>query len=173
MDHTITKEFLLIINKYRKLAHHHRHNFRMNLGEFRMLSYINNCLEEKRDNHIEAPGIKVSELSKVMHATKPAASKMLNALEEKGYIERITDSKDRRVVYIKLSSSGEAILKAVQKKMYLFADHIIEKLGKEDAEKLVSLLQKLYQIMEDELGNRIIWHPDQSDGDIIHCNNIK
>ena len=40
-----------------------------------------------------------TELSEVMEVTKPAISKMLNVLEDKGYIERQQDSKDRRAVY--------------------------------------------------------------------------
>ena len=107
MEKTITHEFLVIMNKLRRVMKMNHPKNAVHQGEFMMLGAIHSCMEEKRENHIEEPGVKVSELSEILHSTKPATSKMLSALEEKDYIERISDKKDRRVVYIRLSANGE------------------------------------------------------------------
>ncbi len=151
MEKTITHEFLLVINKLRKLTYRHRQKDMVHQGEFMMLSAIYNRMEEKHENRIDEPGVKVSELSGLIHSTNPATSKMLNALEEKGYIERISDNKDRRVVYIRLSFAGEKKIKEAFHKMRHFADCTIKRLGEEDAKELIRILNKFYDAVNEEL----------------------
>lgn len=160
MDKTITHDFLLIINNLRKLTNKHHHKDMVHQGEFMMLGAINNCLEEKKENNINEPGVKVSELSCTVHSTKPATSKMLRALEEKGYIERISDDKDRRVVYIRLSADGEKKLKEAFNRMHHFADRTIKRLGEEDAKELIRMLKKFYEAVDEELKEK---SPDTKD----------
>ncbi|MGB8455193.1 MAG: MarR family transcriptional regulator [Anaerocolumna sp.] len=151
MDKTITHDFLLIINNLRKLTNMNHHKDMVHQGEFMMLGAIHNCMEEKRENNIDEPGIKVSELSCIVHSTKPATSKMLRALEEKNYIERISDKKDRRIVYIRLSVIGEKKLKEAFNRKHLFADRMIKRMGEEDAKELIHMLNKFYDAMNEEL----------------------
>ena len=153
MEKTITHDFLVVMNKLRKLTnkHHHPHKDMVHHGEFMMLGAIHNCMEEKLENHIEDPGVKVSELSEMVHSTKPATSKMLKALEEKGYIERISDKKDRRVVYIRLSSTGEKKIREAFVRMQDFAEHTINRLGEDDSRELVRILNKFCDAAYEEI----------------------
>ena len=151
MEKNITHEFLVIMNKLRKLTHKHHSKNMVHQGEFMMLGAIHNCMEDNRISHKEEPGVKVSELSSIVHSTKPATSKMLNALEEKGYIERISDKKDRRVVYIRLSLSGEKIIKESLHRMHDFADRTIKRMGEEDAKDFICLLNKFYDAVYEEM----------------------
>ncbi len=151
MEKTITHDFLVIMNNLRKLTHKHHHKDMVHQGEFMMLGAIHNCMEEKGENHIEEPGVKVSELSGIVHSTKPATSKMLAALEEKGYIERIPDKKDRRVVYIRLSAVGEKKIKEAFAKMHDIAYRTIDRLGEEDARELIRILNKFYDALITEI----------------------
>lgn len=152
MEKTITHDFLVVLNKLRKLTNKQHHNKGMvHHGEFMMLGAIHNCMEEKLENHIEDPGVKVSELSELVHSTKPATSKMLNALEEKGYIERISDKRDRRVVYIRLSAAGEKKIKEAFSRMHDFAEHTISRMGEEDAKDLIRILNKFYDAAYEEI----------------------
>ncbi len=105
----------------------------------------------KLETHIEDPGVKVSELSEMVHSTKPATSKMLKALEEKGYIERISDKKDRRVVYIRLSSTGEKKIREAFVRMQDFAEHTINRLGEDDSRELVRILNKFCDAAYEEI----------------------
>lgn len=87
----------------------------------------------------------------MIHSTKPATSKMLKALEDKGYIERISDKKDRRVVYIQLSAAGEKIIKESFHIMHAFADRTIKRMGEEDAKDFINLLNKFYDAVYEEM----------------------
>lgn len=150
MENTVSYEFLELMNNFRKLGIQHHSKTKVHMGELMMLRVIQ-CYSKKIDiEHIEEAGIKVGELSKRMEATMPATSKMLNVLEKKGYIEKIPDARDRRIVYIRLSENGEAIIKGASDMLHLFTEQTIEKLGEEDARELLRLLHKLHYIITED-----------------------
>lgn len=151
MEKQITTEFLQAVSGLMKSAHQLRPNQKMHMGEFKMLGMIHKIMEERAENKVDEIGIKVSELSQMQHATRPATTKMLNTLEEKGYIERITDKKDRRVVYVRLSDGGNTMIKDALETMHALAEKLIDKMGKEDSLELVRLLNKLNVIFSEEL----------------------
>ena len=154
MDKSMSREFIKIIHSLRKLTHSHRPNVKVHPGEFMMLASIHGCMEDKEKNHLENRGVKVGEISELIHSTKPATSKMLKAVEDKGYIERVTDAKDRRVVYIRLSETGETIIKDAMNRMYDFADRTIQRIGEDDMKELIRLMNIFYQAMAEELDER-------------------
>ena len=86
-----------------------------------------NCLSNKEDENYY--GMKTSELTKYLCITKPATSKMLNVMEEKGYIYRTSNKSDRRVVYVKLTEEGEEFLKDQNRKFENFTCRVVEKMG--------------------------------------------
>lgn len=164
MDKSISYEFVVIMNKLRKLTHKYHPKGMVHPGEFMMLGAIHGYMKEKhagcgkesikkeddrKENEYNEPGVKISDLSEMIHSTKPATSKMLNILEEKGYIERIADKKDRRVVYVRLSNEGEKIITDAFKQMYEFADNTISRMGESDAKELIRLMNVFLKSLED------------------------
>ena len=93
--------------------------------------------------------MKTSELTKYLCITKPATSKMLNVMEEKGYIYRTSNKSDRRVVYVKLTEEGEEFLKDQNRKFENFTCRVVEKMGEEDTDNLIRLFGKLYDVIEE------------------------
>ncbi len=118
--------------------------------EIATLGMIDFLMEEKKmyDNENQTKGVKVGDLVAHMHVTKSAISKMLRILEEKGLIERITDTKDRRNIYVVLSKEGQMVVEKVKSKGAAFTNDIIKELGNHDAEELIRILNKLYGIVE-------------------------
>jgi DNA-binding MarR family transcriptional regulator len=151
MDIEITREFVTVIGKVKKLFQRNKPQGSVHSGEFMMLGAISHCMEDILERNPDAPGVMVSELVERTHSSKSAASKMLRTLEEKGYTERVTDKKDRRVVYVKLSKSGEQILQNAFEHLQNFADKTLKKLGEEDGREFVRILNKFYQILYDEM----------------------
>lgn len=83
-----------------------------------------------------------------LHVTRPAISQMLNSLEDKGYICREIDERDRRRLIITLTSRGESILKAMKE----YADRVIAetilRFGKDNTTQLISLLNRFADISD-------------------------
>ncbi len=94
-------------------------------------------------------GVKTSEITKDLCITKPATSKMLNIMEEKGYVERISNKSDRRVVYVKLTTEGEDFLKKENMKFEMLTHSLVDKMGEEDMKSLINLLNKLSNVMDE------------------------
>ncbi|WP_343344698.1 MarR family transcriptional regulator [Terrisporobacter petrolearius] len=143
-----SKEFLDSIAKIKKLAHKHKKSQEFQPGMLMTMKVIyNNCLSNKEDENYY--GMKTSELTKDLCITKPATSKMLNVMEEKGYIQRTSNKSDRRVVYVKLTQEGEAFLKDQNRKFENFTCQVVEKMGEEDTDNLIRLFGKLYDVIEE------------------------
>lgn len=143
-----SKEFLDSIAKIKKLAHKYKKSQEFQPGMLMTMKIIySNCLSNKEDENYY--GMKTSELTKDLCITKPATSKMLNAMEEKGYINRVSNKSDRRVVYVKLTNEGEEFLKDQNKKFENFTCKVVEKMGEEDTDNLIRLFGKLYDVIEE------------------------
>lgn len=142
------KDFFSVVNAIRKSKYKHKVS-EISHVEFFMMGAIYSgkkikFLEEKSEK-----GIKISELTKIMKGSKSATSKMLRSLEEKEYIIRILDERDKRNVYIKLSAKGEAAFLQAINSMNQYVEALIDKMGIEDIEQLISLLNKLCRVMDE------------------------
>lgn len=152
---TMIQELFTSFNNVRKLMGKLHNNRTLYPGEFMMLGAINHgvCKHEGQDVKNEdirkegEPGIRVSELCKMVHSTKSATSKMLKGLEEKNYIERITDTRDRRVVYIILTETGKNIIQDSTRQLHEFTDKTVKKMGEDDTKTLILMLGRLYEAM--------------------------
>ncbi len=126
------------------------HKIKMNLndsgeitrGEIMMLKMI-------RANSSEQEGITISALSELLNISKPAVSQVLNALEDKKYIERSAVKKDRRLVHVRLTGSGEECLARKYQAHLQAMNKIFDRMGEEDTKQLLHLLEKLYAIVSD------------------------
>lgn len=151
MENSLSKEFLEVTHELKKLIGMHHSRYSLHPGEIMMLSTINKLIDNNRRNqandNLDNLGVKVGELSKNVFTTKSATSKMLKSVEDKGYIERVVDSKDRRVVYVRLTTAGESIIKETLESMGAFMDSTIQKLGEEDSQDLIRLMRKFKEAM--------------------------
>ncbi len=84
----------------------------------------------------------VTEISNLLQITPAGVTHLINPLEEAGYIERLQEPKDRRVVLIGLTEKGnqaaEALILEIQEQLVGLVDY----LGEEDSGTLFRLLSK-------------------------------
>lgn len=138
-----SRELLNAIIKIKKLANNGFRKKNMPHREFMILKSINNLKNNNSDEYY-SKGVKASELSKYLMITKPATSKLINNLEDKGLVERTADKSDRRVVYINITKSGENMLCEEIKMFEKFTHRIVEKMGEEDTDEMIRLFEKMY-----------------------------
>lgn len=93
----------------------------------------------------------VSELADRMHMQMPAVSRALRNLEERELIERSINKSDRRNTYVSLTPRGREFWEEKEKTMGEFAEAVLSKMREEDLERLVSYLDELYQVAEEEI----------------------
>lgn len=92
--------------------------------------------------------ITISEISKQLFVTSPTVTELVKSLSSKGYLERRTNSKDKRVVDLKLTDKGEKIVaKVVTSYTNLFAG-LVDKLGEEKSALLIELIEQVCDYLE-------------------------
>jgi DNA-binding MarR family transcriptional regulator len=86
--------------------------------------------------------ISVSEISNLLQITPAGVTHLVNPLEEKGFIKRLPDPNDRRIVLIGLTNKGtkttEAIIADVQRELI----GLVNYLGEEDSRTFVRLMSR-------------------------------
>ncbi|MFA9463238.1 MAG: MarR family winged helix-turn-helix transcriptional regulator [Velocimicrobium sp.] len=148
----LTSELLSLMYRMRLLTKKTHHIPELPHAEFCMIMAIAKRTEHEEDK-LE-PGITVSELVEELGTTLPAGSKLLRNIEQKGLIERISNDRDRRVTYLRLSKKGLDNLKKQIQARDQMMEHIVCKMGEENMNVLLVQLQNLYSILKEEMEER-------------------
>src|SRR3954447_12637478 len=83
-----------------------------------------------------------ADLADCTGVSRATVTGLLDGLEREGLIERHSDPTDRRMVRIKLTRSGEALLERVRPAYFRWLTRILEPLNESERQQLVHLLQK-------------------------------
>ncbi|MDK2868324.1 MAG: hypothetical protein PWP38_2639 [Clostridiales bacterium] len=100
-------------------------------------------------NSDDSDGIMISKLAALMEISNSAVSQKISALEEKGYVERYSTKNDRRRVYAKMTPEGQAVLDRENARLIASMTKVFERMGEEDTEKFIELLDKLYRVVNE------------------------
>ena len=113
-------------------------------GTFAALFLIDQMNREPQQERA-MPGVTVSMLSDRLHNSRPAVTRLINDLEEQGYVVKLTAKQDRRFVYLMLTQEGRRFLPG--KACFFTAVHeIVQMLGQEDSRELLRLLRRIAQL---------------------------
>ncbi|GAV22732.1 MarR family winged helix-turn-helix transcriptional regulator [Carboxydothermus pertinax] len=121
----------------------HGQRFAIKKSEFILLATMQEMISQGDK------GVKVSDLGARLQITPAAVTHMLNSLEEGGYIERVRDLKDRRIVLVKPSKKGQEILEQGKKEFFERFYGLVGFLGEEDSRELIKLLNKVIRYFKE------------------------
>lgn len=138
------EEIKHILEKMKNIAAKFQPMKLLSIGEFALLSIIYNTSKE-------VDKIKSSDISEKLNISKPAASRMLNVVEEKGYIKRYMEKEDRRVVTISITQAGIDVYKNEINEYNKVCNRIVSKMGQKDMENFSFLVDKFFDIIAQEL----------------------
>jgi DNA-binding MarR family transcriptional regulator len=96
------------------------------------------------------PGIYVSELARNLRIASSQTSRMLKILEERELIGREIDNRDRRNTYVFLTEQGREVCRETQDSMKCFMKRVLQSMGEDRVEELISLCNELAEVMERE-----------------------
>lgn len=111
------------------------------------------CIAHTGDQEGET-AISISALAKKLCVTTPAVSRTMRSLEEKKFIYRETDSKDRRNTFVRLTDTGKSILKQSEQEMNDLVEDALQNMNQEDVERLLDYLDEFQNRMQMELEKR-------------------
>lgn len=114
----------------------------MTFNEMFVCSLLRHRAEEDPQNPFTA-----TELCERTGLLKSQMNKVLNAMEENGYISRVRSDRDKRFVYIELSDSGTEQYLKEHEGIMLMIDRLVDAVGLETAAKTTESVN----IISDEL----------------------
>ena len=104
-------------------------------------------------------GISQRDMAETLHLARPTITKMLQAMEKSGMIERRSDSDDQRLTRVYLTDSGRTREHALRAVSAEYVDQTIGTLSEDDRLELARLLEKL---------SETIWLALEAAGDRPH-----
>lgn len=136
------------IRQFQKLSHtgHTMHGLKR--SEIMMLMAI------KKGNQGKEKHITVTDLSTALKITSPSVTQVINVLENSGYVERVNDQQDRRIMRIVLTDKGNDITTQIFQKMEEKYSNLVDFLGEEKSNSLIELLDEVYSFFLKEANRK-------------------
>ncbi len=91
----------------------------------------------------EVPGMTMKEFAKHLKVTGPSATVFASRLSRMGWITRVRDARNRKLVRLRLTAKGTSLLKSMQTAHRKAARSVFGHLSAKDQSTLASILQKL------------------------------
>jgi len=104
-------------------------------------------------SHLERAGTSImKELARVLDVTTAAATGVVERLVRYGYVSRIYDKSDRRLIHIKLTPRGSELLKRISRQRRQSILGIFGKISRDERSNYISILSHIRDIMTQENG---------------------
>lgn len=94
----------------------------------------------------------MGELSEALDVPANTATRMVDWLVASGYVERVQDRGDRRVVRVSLTPEGRELHQVMGDFIMRRAVELLERFTEEERDTLVALLRKLARVLNEEAG---------------------
>jgi DNA-binding MarR family transcriptional regulator len=88
----------------------------------------------------DSKGLKVSEISEMLHITPSAVTHTINSLEKGGYIERHSDPSDRRIVLVRATTQSKEVMEQLRTEHIQFIEGLVAFMGEKDSKDFIRLL---------------------------------
>ncbi|MCL5436042.1 MAG: MarR family transcriptional regulator [Patescibacteria group bacterium] len=97
----------------------------------------------------ELPGLPMRHVAQHFFITPPSATSLVDAMVKDGYIKRVVDSTDRRLVRLQITPSGRRHLKLGQKAMETKMHDLLGSLSDQDAQQLIRIVGKVVTALKE------------------------
>lgn len=91
-----------------------------------------------------------SQLAEAFFVKKSAITAIMNRLVDKGYIERLPDEQDRRVIYLTLTAEGRAVFAKSEQDIQATVEKYLFQLDEDEIEAFLQTYEKLARILKEE-----------------------
>ena len=100
-------------------------------------------------------GITSSELAENLNVSLPRVASLVNSLESKNLVEKLTDKEDKRKTIVNITKGGKKLVSSKKEEAIDKIAKVIEKLDEEEINQYIRLAQKIGKIMDEMQDNQI------------------
>lgn len=88
---------------------------------------------------------RAKDIANALEISKPAVSKLLNAMERKGLIQREHREEDRKAVFVVLTEKAKSILEEQRATASVMTEKVFAEMGVERAKEMLELVALFYE----------------------------
>ena len=138
----LKRSFINVLFKVKKIDVCDHSDMSLPIGEMVVLRRLFS------DDGNEENSMNTSEIHQNLYMSKPAVSQILNSLEDKGYIRRYIDTKDRRRILVSATPKAYEALKLTEGEVDKKINRIVKEFGEENMMILIKQLAALCDIYD-------------------------
>jgi DNA-binding MarR family transcriptional regulator len=154
----ITQELFQLLKQFSRLKWEKKDFQGLKRSEFEFLVILELMLREGKK------GVTPSDLSNQMQITPAGITHLVNPLEEAGYIERLQDPNDRRVVLVGLTPMGKALAETLLGEAHESLVGVVDHLGEDESRTLIRLMSSMIAYLETLADRNSEWTSKQIEG---------
>ena len=117
-------------------------------GELVVLEGIASCRKKSCSHETK---IQISNLVEELRILPPAVSRTLKGLEEKGYIVRSVNERDRRNTCVEITDAGREAMRESEQILNTFAERVFSKTSEEELRRVCAYLHQVYDTAREEI----------------------
>lgn len=136
-------ELLQLLKEISRMRWENQRNMELKPSENELLILLYLSIDEDKK------ALSASELSNVLKITPAGVTHLINPLEELGYIERLKDPNDRRVVLIGLTGKGKQIAKAQINLASEKISGLVDYLGEKDSQTFIRIMSSVTEYLRE------------------------
>lgn len=95
---------------------------------------------------IEAEKPTMKRIAEYLHIKAPSATSLVNGLVKAGYIKRMTDGKDRRMIQMTITDKGKVFLKDGLKQMTEKLKEVLLKLEQKQIDNFIKMMEEINNV---------------------------
>ena len=92
---------------------------------------------------------KTSDIATLLSVSPPDSTRIVETLVQKGFVERINDEKDRRVIRLSIARDGKKVFENIKQELALTFSKILEKINEQDAKALLRGMKALSNVLKE------------------------
>lgn len=104
-------------------------------------------LDTIRKLELKTDSVRVSDISDELGLPKPGVTKTIKDMEKLGLVEKQADKTDGRVVFLKITAAGKALLDEYVDELFGELSKELDDVSDEDADAMIETVEKLYRVM--------------------------
>lgn len=104
-------------------------------------------LDTIRKLELKTDSVRVSDISDELGLPKPGVTKTIKDMEKLGLVEKQADKTDGRVVFLKITAAGNALLDEYVDELFGELSRELGDVSDEDADAMIETVEKLYRVM--------------------------
>jgi len=92
---------------------------------------------------------KTSDIANFLSVSPPDATRIVETLVKKGFVERINDENDRRIIRLRITKDGKKVFETIRQELTLSFSKILERINEQDAKALLKGMKALSNVLKE------------------------